>query len=221
MYDTLLQLPLFQGLCKDDFTNIIERVRFHFCNYNANDVLVRQGDTCDQLIFLLDGEIASQVTDKEYGYSLTEVFRAPFIVEPYSLFGMQTSYTATYRAHSDIKILTIDKPFVLNELSNYDIFRINYLNILSSRAQSINRKLWQTHIGTLREKFVNFLLMRCQRAEGEKTLQITMEDLATFINETRINVSRLLNEMQKKELIQLKRKEIFIPALEKLTEVLV
>jgi hypothetical protein len=30
MYDTLLQLPLFQGLCKNDFTNIIGKVKLHF-----------------------------------------------------------------------------------------------------------------------------------------------------------------------------------------------
>ena len=51
-------------------------------------------------------------------------------------------------------------------------------------------------------------------------LSITMEELSRLINETRINVSRLLNELQSKELIQLKRKEIVIPNFEKLTEYL-
>lgn len=45
-----------------------------------------------------------------------------------------------------------------------------------------------------------------------------MEDLAKQINETRINVSKLLNELQNKQLIELKRKEIYIPAFEKLLE---
>jgi CRP-like cAMP-binding protein len=70
----------------------------------------------------------------------------------------------------------------------------------------------------LEEKFASFLLNRCQRADGEKYLQITMEDLANLINETRINVSRMLNDLQQKGLLQLKRKEIYIPALDKLTE---
>jgi CRP-like cAMP-binding protein len=41
------------------------------------------------------------------------------------------------------------------------------------------------------------------------------------VSETRINVSRMLNDMQKQGLVQLKRKEIYIPALEKLTESLI
>ena len=57
MYDTLLQLPLFQGLCKNDFTNIIGKVKLHFRKYNADDIIVEQGAPCTQLIFLLNGEI--------------------------------------------------------------------------------------------------------------------------------------------------------------------
>ena len=56
MYDTLLQLPLFQGLCKNDFTNIIGKVKLHFRKYNADDIIVEQGAPCTQLIFLLNGE---------------------------------------------------------------------------------------------------------------------------------------------------------------------
>jgi CRP-like cAMP-binding protein len=43
-----------------------------------------------------------------------------------------------------------------------------------------------------------------------------MEDLAVLINETRINVSKLLNELHDKGIILLRRKEITIPALENL-----
>ena len=39
MYDTLLQLPLFQGLCKNDFTNITGKVKLHFRKYNADCLL--------------------------------------------------------------------------------------------------------------------------------------------------------------------------------------
>ena len=132
MYDTLLQLPLFQGLCKNDFTNIIGKVKLHFRKYNADDIIVEQGAPCTQLIFLLNGEIISQTTDNQHSYSLFETFGSPFVIEPYSLFGMQTNYTATYKARTNINIVTIDKLFVLNELNNYEIFRLNYLNILSN-----------------------------------------------------------------------------------------
>lgn len=216
MYDTLLQLPLFQGLCKDDFTTIIEKVKFHFHQFKAGDTLVEQGELCNKLIFLLDGEIISKVINDKLGYQLSEVHHGPFIIEPYSLFGMQTSFSASYKAHTDVRMLTIDKSFILSDLNNYEIFRINYLNILSNRCQVVSQKLWNSYTGTIKEKFGSFFLLRCVRNEREKILQITMEDLANLIGETRINVSKLLNDLQNKGILQLKRKEIFIPNLDKL-----
>jgi CRP-like cAMP-binding protein len=218
MYDNLLQLPLFQGMRKEDFTTILERVKFHFISYKPNETIIRQGTRCDQLFFLLNGSILAHTADKEHNYALSEVFKAPYIIEPYSLFGMDTCFKATYQANEEAKLLSIDKQFIYNELNNYEIFRLNYLNMLSNRCQTASQKLWNGHIGTLEEKFASFLLNRCQRPDGKKYLQITMEDLGNLINETRINVSRMLNDLQQKGLLQLKRKEIYIPALDKLTE---
>ncbi len=79
-------------------------------------------------------------------------------------------------------------------------------------------KLWNSHIGNTEEKILNFLVLRSMKPEGKKILKIKMEDLASLIDETRINVSKVLNDLQEQGLVQLSRKEISIPALEKLTE---
>ena len=79
-------------------------------------------------------------------------------------------------------------------------------------------KLWNSHICNTEEKILNFLVLRSMKPEGKKILKIKMEDLASLIDETRINVSKVLNDLQEQGLVQLSRKEISIPALEKLTE---
>ena len=218
MYDTLLQLPLFQGLGKDEFTSIIEKVKFHFHHIDAGKTIFTQGESCQQLVFLLDGEIISHSLNKELHYQLWEILEGPSVIEPYSLFGMKPLFTATYKAHSKIRLLTIDKSFVLSDLNKYEIFRINFLNILSNRCQSISHKLKNSRTGNIKEKLAEFFILRCIKSEGEKRLRITMEDLAVLINETRINVSKLLNELHEKKVIQLRRKEIAVPVLEKLLQ---
>lgn len=217
MYDNLLLLPLFQGLSKNDMTTIIEKVKLDFQTYPKGETIIRQGAPCEKLCFLLNGELRVQTKDAIHAYALSEIIKEPIVIEPQSLFGMQPIYTASYMAHTQVSILMIDKSFIFSELSNHEIFRINYLNILSNRSQVSYQKLWNMHIGTINEKFVNFIAMRCQLPGGEKILQTTMEDLAFLINETRINLSRLLNDLQDKGLVQLKRKEILIPRFEKLT----
>lgn len=216
MYDTLLQLPLFQGLGKKDITNIIERVKFHFQRYSAGETIVKQDEQCNQLFFLMQGELEAETINEANGYLFSEVLCAPYFVEPYSLFGKCTNYTATYKAKTDVNLLTIDKLYIFTELSEYPIFRLNFLNILSSRCQTCNQKLWNQTIGDANQKFIQFLLYRSQQPNGEKTLKVTMEDLAEMLNETRINVSKMLNDYQNKGLVQLKRKAICIPELSNL-----
>ena len=45
MFDTLLQLPLFQGLAQEDFTNILGKVKLSFTKHKAGEVIVKAGDT--------------------------------------------------------------------------------------------------------------------------------------------------------------------------------
>ena len=217
MYDNLLQLPLFQGLCKDDFTTLIEKVKLHFITCKEGETIAAQDEICNRLLFILDGEVTVKRTDKEHHYSLTEQLDAPHIIELYSMFGMYPTFKATYKAKTEVKLLSINKPYIYNELHKYEIVRINYLNLLSNTCQSAHRKLWDSHHGTMEAKIAHFLTNRCLKPQGEKVLHITMEDLGNLIDETRMNVSRLLNELQQNELLQLRRKEIYIPSLEKLT----
>ncbi len=216
MYDTLLQLPLFQGLCKNDFTGIIGKVKLHFRKYDAKGTIVKQGEPCTRLIFLLSGEIVSQAADSRQVYSLIETFGSPFVIEPSSLFGMHTRYTATYKARTEANVVGVEKAYILTELNKYEIFRLNYLNILSNRAQVAYDKLWNSRAGSIQEKIAGFVSLRALKPDGEKVLKIRMEDLAALIDETRINVSKALNDLQERELVHLSRKEIHIPALEKL-----
>ena len=88
MYDNLLQLPLFQGLCKDDFTTLIEKVKLHFITCKEGETIAAQDEICNRLLFILDGEVTVKRTDKEHHYSLTEQLDAPHIIELYSMFGV-------------------------------------------------------------------------------------------------------------------------------------
>ena len=217
MYDKLLQLPLFQGLCEDDITNILEKVKLHFNKHNKKHIIIEQGKPCDKLYFVLEGDVKAKYTDKQYGFSLEESFEGPYIIEPYSMFGMYPYLSATYTTEGVSSTMTIDKSYILTQLNKYEIFNLNFLNILSNRAQTIYYKLWNTHQGNTEEKIINFIVLRCSNPTGPKNISIKMEVLAGLINDTRINVSRALNKFQKMGMMKLSRKVIIIPELETLT----
>jgi len=218
MYETLLQLPLFQGLGQNDITNIVGKIKLHFAKHKSGEKIISQGDVCNKLVFLLKGEVFSVSEDKNDIYTWTEVINAPFLIEPYSLFGMHTNYVSSYTAFSDIQTISIDKSFILAELSNYEIFRLNYYNILCNRAQILQEKVWNLTSKNVEEKIITFFVARAERMEGKKILNIKMEDMAMLLDDTRLSVSKVLNEFQEAGLVVLRRKEIEIPHLPSLIE---
>ena len=211
MYDTLLQLPLFQGLGRNDFTSILDKVKMHFSKYKPGDPIIHKNQRCNQLAFLLNGTVMSETSDRDNLFTLYEEIKAPQLFEPYSLFGWRTEYASTYVAASPCDVITIDKSYLLSELNNYEIIRLNYLNLLSNRAQNLNERLWTNVPGTTQARIVGFLLLHCLTPFGEKRLKIKMDDFAKLLTSTRIRISRALNEMEKKGWLTLHRGEIRIP----------
>lgn len=211
MYDTLLQLPLFQGLGKNDITSILDKVRIHFSKRKAGDIVLRKGQVCRELVFLLNGKLMSETSDRDNLYTFYEEITAPSLLEPYSLFGWRTEYVANYITSSVCDFVSIEKSYLLSELSNYEIIRLNYLNILSNRVQNLSDRLWTNMTGSVEDRIVDFILLHSIIQTGEKRLKIKMDDLAKLLSSTRIRISRALNEMQDKRWITLHRGEIRVP----------
>lgn len=97
--------------------------------------------------FVLDGEVQIESKDRAHQYTIWETFKSPNVIEPYSLFGMRPYFTASYTAVTEVNTLNIDKSYILNELCRYEVFNLNYMNMLSNRSQVIYNKLWNSHIG--------------------------------------------------------------------------
>lgn len=211
MYDALLQLPLFQGLGKNDLTCILDKVKIHFSKHKSGDIILKKGETCNKLVFLLNGTIQAESSDKENIFSLYETIQAPFLIEPYSLFGWSTEYVATYSTVTVCDLMTIEKSYLLSELNNYEIIRLNYMNILSNRAQMLNERLWMRMAENIDTRIIDFILARSIIGGGEKVLKIKMDDLAKLLDSTRIRISKALNDMRNKKMMTLHRGEIRIP----------
>ncbi|MGN0048763.1 MAG: Crp/Fnr family transcriptional regulator [Bacteroides sp.] len=214
MFDTLLQLPLFQGLGQEDLTHILGKVKFHFAKHKGHTLLAQSLTPCSQLLFLLKGEVTATTVASDGLYNVTEYFQAPYLIEPQSLFGMETHYVATYHSCGEAHTVTIDKSFAMNELFKYDIFCLNYLNILSNRAQVLNRRVWNHnyHCISSEERILRFIRLHLERpSAGRKEIKIRMEDLAQIVNDTRTGISKTLNNMQAQGKIELRRGEIIIP----------
>ena len=141
MYDTLLQLPLFQGLGKNDITDILAKVKFHFQKHAPGECIIRQDDNCKELVFLLNGNLMAETCSRNKSYTFCERITNPGVIELYSLFGLQNRYHSSYISETGTHTLTLSKQSFLDELSQYNTCSLNFSNIICTRAQYLYQRI--------------------------------------------------------------------------------
>ncbi len=216
IYDQLLQFPLFQGMSRDDLEIIAGHIRFGFVKVAAGKSIVRVGDPCTQLCFLINGTVKVETFGDEHRYAVTEQLSAPYILQQEAIFGYYQCYTHSFTALTDVNLLTIAKEEVFRLLEDFLVFRLNTVNQFATQIQKQSLQMWRRCPVTLRERLIRFLIQHCAYPAGPKTFHILMEQLAEELNDSRLNVSRVLNQLQKEGLVSLHRGRIDIPQLERL-----
>lgn len=214
MYNTLLQLPLFQGMSRAELSEVIERAKFHFVKMEAGNTVFVQGEPCTKLAFLLGGELLAETTAPCGTFSFVEVHDTPMMIELHSLFGRRPCYKATYTAQSEVSLLTIDKRYIYGVLDSYEVLRMNFFNQLSVKAEQLHERVWSITPQQLEGRLIHFIRSLCTTPQGTKILRVKMEDLARLLDDTRLNVSHILNRWQAQGLIEMRRKEFIFHGVE-------
>ena len=216
IYDQLLQFPLFQGMSRDDLEIVAGHTRFGFSKLSSGKKIVVDGEPCTQLYFLRDGSVTVETFAEDHRFSVVERMSAPFILQQEAIFGYHQCYTHTYTSLTKVNMLTIDKEEVLRLLEEFLIFRLNMVNLFATQTQKLFRRAWQRSPQSLRERACRFFLEHSTYPAGHKTFYILMGQLAEELNDSRLNVSRLLKELEQEELVESHRGRVEIPQLERL-----
>lgn len=216
LFERLLELPLFQGMSHNDLNTIVGQTKFGFHKVQRGKILIREGEACEHIYLLTSGKLCSLTQADDNSYSLEETIHAPAILQAERIFGLTQRYTKTFTAIEDSNLISINKQEVLRLSEQNFIFRLNLLNIISTHSQRADHQPWRIPPQSIRSKIIRFVESRSLRPAGTKTLHIKMETLASYIAESRLNVSHELRQMQRNGEIECTRGVIHIPALEQL-----
>lgn len=216
IHERLLELPLFQGMSNNDLNQVVAHTKFGFLKFSKNKIVVSEGEECKHIYFLMSGVLSVSGRSDDGSYTIEEVLMAPNVLQPERIFGWSQRFTRTFIAASNCSMARIDKSQVMELTAKFEIFRLNLLNIVSTKIQRLSRQPWRQQPHGIRQKIARFTEEHCLHPAGKKTLHIKMETLAQAIHESRLNVSRELNRMNEEGLIRLSRETIEIPALENL-----
>lgn len=216
IYDQLLQFPLFQGMSHDDLEIVAGHTRLGFAKYTAGKLIARDGDACTQLFFLINGSVKVETASEGHDYWVVEQMSAPYILQQECVFGYHQRYTSTFTAMTDTNFIVIDKEEIIRLSEDFLVFRLNILNAFATQAQKLRRHFWRREPESLRERIVRFFVIHSIYPAGIKEFHILMTRLAEELNDSRLNVSRVLNQLEREGLITLSRGCIVIPQLERL-----
>ncbi len=215
-YENLTALPLFLGFSASELSSVVGTTRFDFRKYGDGEIIAAEGDACDQLRFLLQGEMLVVSESHDKGYRIEETLDAPEMLQTERMFGLRQRFTKTFIAQGPCSMMFLQKREVMRLCHEYELFRLNLFNMIATRAQRDADKLWRTPPQTLERRIVDFIAMRCVYPAGRKTIYMKMSRLAEELNVGTRSISRSLNKMREKGLLQLSRERIEIAALEHL-----
>lgn len=216
--ETLGGLPLFQGLRMDELEQFYASVPHSLRRYEDGKIIAMQDEPCRQLIVIFRGTILMRTYSNDKHYVFQERMQSPIVIQPEALYGISPHYSHTFTAQTEVRALVIPKAGVTRLFSGFEVFRLNMINLLSTQIYRGRKWLWHNLSGDAEKRIITFFHTHSTYPAGEKTLEISMNELGKQINEPRMNVSRALNKLQAENLLLLQRKKIIVPALEKLLQ---
>ena len=137
-YEILLQPPLFQGLGRNELTEIVSKVKMDFRKSEHGKTIIEEDSPCTFLAFLIRGELTVEHTTSNHTLTFSEHMAAPSAIGTENLFGLSQHHTRTYKARSDVQMLFInrirfqfvfDLQFVQNTgcVCFFNFFQLKYL----------------------------------------------------------------------------------------------
>ena len=203
-------------MSRDDLEIVAGHTRFGFLKVSAGRQVIRTGEACTHLFFLINGTLRVESFGDENRYSVVEQMSSPYVLQQEGIFGYNQRYTHHFYAMTDVNFLTLDKEEVVRLSEDFLVFRLNLLNHFATQTQKLIHQQWRRSPQTLRERIVRFFFQHALYPAGPKTFYILMERLAEELNDSRLNISRTLNAMQAEGLLELHRGRIEIAQLERL-----
>ena len=215
-HDILTSLPLFQGVGALDIVRILDNVNCELQRLDAGQRWQQQGDVCQQLVFLVSGSMKVTTSYAEGTYTFTEIVESPKVIEPDILFGIQRQYTASYTAECSCQLLTIPKNDISRMLFSIEVFRLNFLNLLSTLSVRNRNAALPQPVSNTATRFAHFIQAHTASPKGWKLVNIRQEDLCKYLGISRMVLSNTLHNLENKGLIRIGRNTIEVPEMEHL-----
>lgn len=196
-----MNLPLFRGVSQTRISTIVGNTKLHFLKYPAQETLVRAGDVCTHLTFVLSGNVRLTAVNANGRFAVGQTLSAPAVLSPDFLFGRHTNYPCTVVALDDVSILKIAKHDYTQLLASDPVFLFNYLNMIAANAQKSIEGIMSLTTGEVDERIAFWISAMTQPGSKDVVLSCRKRDLCSLFGVPRNVFESRLGTMKERGLI--------------------
>jgi CRP-like cAMP-binding protein len=210
MFKKLSQSPVFEGLHPQEIKQLLNSVQYSYRTYHKGNNLAFRGDTCDSLMILIEGTVKGEMLDLSGKLMEVETIHAPLPLAPAFIFSKDNRFPVDIVAQEDLTVIFISKSSLIMLFQTHQGILNNFLNIISNRANFLSNRLYFMSFKTIKEKFIHFLLSIAKSDSDKITLPKSQQELSEFFGVTRPSLARVIGELKKENIIEIKGRSLII-----------
>jgi len=170
-------------------------------SYKSGSMISQSGEDVNSLMIITEGIIKGEMVDYDGRVIKIEDIRAPGALAPAFMFGRNNYYPVNVIAVTDSKVFCVDKKNLLKILMHDRSILVNFLNMVSNRAQFLSEKIKFLNFKTLKAKLAHYILQKAGKKGNTVRLDLTQNELAEFFGVARPSVARILGDLEREGFI--------------------
>ena len=212
----LRRYPLFAKLSDTELLQLAERARAR--SFKRGEMLFRKDDPGTHLYVVLDGAVKIALPGEFGQEALVAIMRPGDFFGELALFdGSPRSASAT--ALEDTRAALLARDDFLAFLEGHPAAVRVVVDALAKTIRRLSDRVEDLIFLDVPSRVAKYLLDLAQ-VDGEQTLELTLtqDELAAFIGASRVSVNRVLGDLERRGIIEIRRRHIVIRDADKLTK---
>lgn len=212
--------PVLKGMENIELANTLSQINYQLKSFQPEEIIAFQGEEVKSLMILLRGSVRGEMTDFSGRMIKIEDIDAPRPIAGAFIFGQDNKYPVEVVANEEVKLLVIYRDELLKLLTLSPVIQRNYLDLISTKAQFLSRKIKFLSFKTIKGKVAHFILQIEPEEDGSLKFPGTQQAMANLFGVARPSVARAIGEMEDDGIIKSKNRQIEILNHNKLVELL-
>lgn len=206
----LSHCPLFWGMSQKEHNDFLNRNVRETLSFKRGDFVVRQGDSIQSVMLLIQGSIRQEMITMEGNVLDIGILESVIPLASSFIFGGQNNYPADVIALEDVVFLKISKEAWLDEMVNSKQLLTNFLTMNADLTLALTNKLQMISIKSLRKKLATYFLENTTTTNNSFTMNRMRTQLAEYLGVQRQSLARSLKDMEDEGIIELKGRTVNI-----------